>query len=584
MSNDIQSSFAIKHCLMKLRFSYLFLLSFLSFNNVLAQDARLSQVWSMPTMMNPALSGRFEGKLRAAFGYSGQTSKISSTSHQFGFIDTRIDTKRRREGEYFGLGFSYYQYGTSSNNAIKASFYGLTGAYHVNLSKDGVHSAGFGTQFVYASGISTEARAITVFDKEVNAGGFRWTNFIQPTTGPATNQTIRRANYIDWNSGAYYRYSGDHIIIDAGLGAYHYMHPKNSISRPDLESRLRGRITFQTAMTIALNNLRSLYINNIFWKEGLYWNSTALDANNIVTNWSGVEFKRSSDLNAFYADFGLYTRSFKTVMPYVSVNSPTGVNLRLSYEHPINTKITEATSSYTTKRIEFALHYTLFRDKKRKELSPYVNADYEKQFNEEYQQRKRRYVYTAPPAILNMDSDGDGLVDKFDRCPTIPGPLAANGCPELDRDHDGVMDQVDACPDVAGVISNGGCPELQSVLPVQKKSDNDTIRYSIYFETGESFLSTSSFEVMDKVLTILKNNESYTCTLYGHADIEGTPDKNLLLTRRRAEVAKNYLLSYGVAADRISTFYMGDSKQTPIYQNELKWMNRRVEIVLVKKR
>lgn len=223
----------------------------------------------------------------------------------------------------------------------------------------------------------------------------------------------------------------------------------------------------------------------------------------------------------------------------------------------------------------------MYKDKNQKEISAYTNADYEKQFNEEYAKRQPK---PQQQVVINMDSDGDGIVDSFDKCPTQPGTIANSGCPLLDRDHDGVMDQVDACPDVVGTIRNGGCPELQSVIPVEKKSDNDTIRYNIYFETGESFLSTSSFEVMDKILTILKNNESYSCILYGHADIEGTPDKNLLLSRRRAEVAKNYLQSYGVALDRISTFYMGDSKQTPIYQNELKWMNRRVEIVLVKKK
>jgi outer membrane protein OmpA-like peptidoglycan-associated protein len=302
-----------------------------------------------------------------------------------------------------------------------------------------------------------------------------------------------------------------------------------------------------------------------------------LDANNLVTNWSGIEFKRHAERNSFYADFGIYTRSFKTALPYLSLYSPTGLNLRMSFEFPFNSKYFEA---YTAKRLELALRYTLYKDKNPKEITAYTNADYEKQFNDEYVKRQTK----KQQVIINTDSDGDGIVDGFDKCPTQPGTIANNGCPVLDRDHDGVMDQVDACPDVAGTVRNGGCPELQSVIPVERKSDNDTLRYSIYFETGESFLSTGSFEVMDKVLTILKNNETYSCTLYGHADVEGTPEKNLLLSRRRAEVAKNYLQSYGVTPDRISTFYMGDSKQTPIYQNELKWMNRRVEIVLVKKK
>jgi outer membrane protein OmpA-like peptidoglycan-associated protein len=578
MSNIFQINFVSKPCVMNIKF----LLSFLLLLNInfhsLAQDARISQIWSMPTMMNPALCGNIDGKLLIGTGYSNQSTNLSSVGHLYAFANARLSTRRRREGEFIGIGGSYYQYGANGNNAFDARFSTLTASYHFNLSADGVHSAAFGTQFVFAQGVARGQRASDVYDKEINGGGFRWTNAVYNTTTPGTiSMPDRRAQYFDWNSGVSYRYSGDNIIIDAGVGGYHYLHPKNSISVVDFESRLRGRLTFQTAMTIALDDLRSLYINNIFWKEGLYWRSTALDANNLVTNWSGIEFKRHAERNSFYADFGIYTRSFKTALPYLSLYSPTGLNLRMSFEFPFNSKYFEA---YTAKRLELALRYTLYKDKNPKEITAYTNADYEKQFNDEYVKRQTK----QQQVIINTDSDGDGIVDGFDKCPTQPGTIANNGCPVLDRDHDGVMDQVDACPDVAGTVRNGGCPELQSVIPVERKSDNDTLRYSIYFETGESFLSTGSFEVMDKVLTILKNNETYSCTLYGHADVEGTPEKNLLLSRRRAEVAKNYLQSYGVTPDRISTFYMGDSKQTPIYQNELKWMNRRVEIVLVKKK
>lgn len=577
MSKLIKFSFVLNPYFMKGRF--LFFLFTLFFVEIFAQDARFSQIWSMPTMMNPALTGVMEEKILAGTSYSGQSTNKASTTHLYGFINARLNTKRRKEGEFFGVGASFYQYGSTSSNAFDARFMALSASYHFNLSKDGVHSAGFGTQFVHANAIVQSSRATVVFDKEINGGGFRWTNIEYPTLPSATFSIEKRASYLDWNSGAFYRYSGDHIILDVGVGGYHYLHPKNSISQIDFESRLRGRLTFQTAITIAMDDVNSLYINNIFWKEGLYWRSTALDANNLVTNWSGVEWKRHTDRKRFYADFGLYSRSFKTLMPYLSAYSPTGLNFRFSFEFPFNSKYFEA---YTARRLEAVLRYSLFRDKNVKQITAYTNEDYEKQFTEEFNRRQRKTQ--QPPVVLNMDSDGDGIVDSFDKCPTQPGTIANNGCPLLDRDHDGVMDQVDACPDVVGTIRNGGCPELQSVIPIEKKSDNDTIRYNIYFETGESFLSTSSFEVMDKILTILKNNESYSCILYGHADIEGTPDKNLLLSRRRAEVAKNYLQSYGVTLDRISTFYMGDSKQTPIYQNELKWMNRRVEIVLVKKK
>ena len=54
------------------------------------------------------------------------------------------------------------------------------------------------------------------------------------------------------------------------------------------------------------------------------------------------------------------------------------------------------------------------------------------------------------------DSDGDGVPDKDDACPTVPGLKEYNGCP--DTDGDGVPDNIDKCPTEAGPAANGGCP------------------------------------------------------------------------------------------------------------------------------
>ena len=58
------------------------------------------------------------------------------------------------------------------------------------------------------------------------------------------------------------------------------------------------------------------------------------------------------------------------------------------------------------------------------------------------------------------DSDGDGVADIDDSCPEKPGAIEMNGCP--DSDGDGVPDNTDRCPDVAGDISNDGCPLTDS--------------------------------------------------------------------------------------------------------------------------
>lgn len=55
------------------------------------------------------------------------------------------------------------------------------------------------------------------------------------------------------------------------------------------------------------------------------------------------------------------------------------------------------------------------------------------------------------------DTDGDGIEDKSDECPTTPGVAAFNGCP--DTDEDGIQDSEDLCPEVAGLANFKGCPD-----------------------------------------------------------------------------------------------------------------------------
>ncbi|WP_439130261.1 OmpA family protein [Polaribacter sp.] len=65
---------------------------------------------------------------------------------------------------------------------------------------------------------------------------------------------------------------------------------------------------------------------------------------------------------------------------------------------------------------------------------------------------------TAGLAAMNgcPDADGDGVADKDDMCPDVAGTKANKGCP--DEDGDGVVDKDDKCPSVSGPAANNGCP------------------------------------------------------------------------------------------------------------------------------
>jgi outer membrane protein OmpA-like peptidoglycan-associated protein len=66
-------------------------------------------------------------------------------------------------------------------------------------------------------------------------------------------------------------------------------------------------------------------------------------------------------------------------------------------------------------------------------------------------------------APRDEDRDFDGVPDRLDKCPDIPGPKANDGCPYPDRDNDGVPDYLDKCPDVPGPKDNNGCPKPRKI-------------------------------------------------------------------------------------------------------------------------
>ncbi len=60
-------------------------------------------------------------------------------------------------------------------------------------------------------------------------------------------------------------------------------------------------------------------------------------------------------------------------------------------------------------------------------------------------------------AFGGKDTDGDGIYDKDDECPDVPGLEEFNGCP--DTDGDGITDAKDDCPDTAGLAEFNGCAD-----------------------------------------------------------------------------------------------------------------------------
>ena len=73
---------------------------------------------------------------------------------------------------------------------------------------------------------------------------------------------------------------------------------------------------------------------------------------------------------------------------------------------------------------------------------------------------------------IQLDVDGDGIIDSLDICPNEPGTQGNDGCPLADLDGDGVYDDMDICPSEFGTKSNNGCPvEVSAFMPEESNEE-----------------------------------------------------------------------------------------------------------------
>lgn len=176
------------------------------------------------------------------------------------------------------------------------------------------------------------------------------------------------------------------------------------------------------------------------------------------------------------------------------------------------------------------------------------------------------------------DTDGDGVLDKDDKCPTIPGPKANEGCPYVDTDGDGVPDKDDECPTVAGPKENKGCP----IIEEEVKEILRTAFENLEFETGKDIIKEVSKPSLDELAGVLIKRDTWKLQIAGHTDNVGNAQSNLILSKKRAEAVRNYLVSKGIDAKRFSVLYFGQTQ--PIADNatpEGRQKNRRVEMNII---
>ena len=219
---------------------------------------------------------------------------------------------------------------------------------------------------------------------------------------------------------------------------------------------------------------------------------------------------------------------------------------------------------------------------------------------------------------LSVDSDGDGVSDKFDLDKNTPKGVAVDGSGRpLDVDNDGIADYKDLDPFSSpgvNVDSNGreldddldGVPNSQDFEPNTKKGA--TVNFqgqeiagkgaylpSIYFDFNSTKVQYANYERLAIIASIMKKNPTFKLRVIGFADSVGSEGSNYKLALKRANAVIDNLSSiFGISKDRMIADSKGedsplvDEKQnitidgsdgTQVSKN-LSNINRRVEFVI----
>ena len=130
-------------------------------------------------------------------------------------------------------------------------------------------------------------------------------------------------------------------------------------------------------------------------------------------------------------------------------------------------------------------------------------------------------------------------------------------------------------------------PQIEGQMQSDVYTGEDTVKYladgvpdRVFFATNETILTTASRETLRAQAAWLRQNSSINVVLEGHADERGTREYNLALGERRANSAKDYLMTYGISSDRISVLSYGKERPVDSGSNPLAWSKNRRSVTV----
>lgn len=226
-----------------------------------SQDIHFSQFSASPLNLNPALTGFFNGTVRACLNHRNQWMSVTVPYLTFsGGVDFQIHTnKYRRDGFGIGLVANADRAGDSKYGTIQGL---LSLSYLKSLNRQNSNLIAVGI----SAGLSQRTIDYTklFFDRQWNG------SYFDPAMYNNENFTLTHFLFFDINAGIYWNYRwADNQSVDVGVSVYHINRPGQSLMKND-EVKLPMKWTFFTHPDIGLGEKFDLIPTFMLSRQGTY--------------------------------------------------------------------------------------------------------------------------------------------------------------------------------------------------------------------------------------------------------------------------------------------------------------------------
>ena len=224
---------------------------------VCAQDPHFTQYYAAPMLMNPALTGFFNGDVRTSACYRSQWPSIQYpyTTGTFS-VDANAFKQYIKDGDIMGIGFTGL-FDKSNNGGLKTNSLSASFSFHKLLDQYGINRLGIGAMATYNTRLLDYSKF--TFGQQLTPLGFD-SNL---PTGEKTNGFT--TNYIDYAVGVVYSAITEVSSFYCGTSIYHFNQPTESFNGPI--HKIQPRIAANAGGNFVVGEFNKMFLSAAYMKS-----------------------------------------------------------------------------------------------------------------------------------------------------------------------------------------------------------------------------------------------------------------------------------------------------------------------------